>query len=56
MNTRRLGTEPGEMCVTGAKVDGGFKEGAIFLPGKPHGQRSLVGYSPGGYKESDMTE
>ena len=28
----------------------------IFLPGKPHGQRSLVGYSPWGRKESDMTE
>ena len=24
--------------------------------GKPHGQRSLVGYSPWGHKESDMTE
>ena len=23
---------------------------------KPHGQRSLVGYSPGGCKESDITE
>ena len=22
----------------------------------PHGQRSLVGYSPWGHKESDMTE
>ena len=22
----------------------------------PHGQRSLVGYSPGGHKELDMTE
>ena len=28
----------------------------ILLPGKPHGQRSLVGYSPWGGKESDMTE
>ena len=28
----------------------------IFLPGKSHGQRSLVGYSPWGCKESDMTE
>ena len=28
----------------------------VFLPGKPHGQRSLVGYSPWGCKESDMTE
>ena len=27
-----------------------------FLPGKSHGQRSLVGYSPGGHKESDTTE
>ena len=27
-----------------------------FLPGKAHGQRSLVGYSPWGCKESDMTE
>ena len=28
----------------------------VFLPGKPHGQRSLAGYSPGGSKESDSTE
>ena len=27
----------------------------VFLPGKCHGQRSLVGYSPWGCKESDMT-
>ena len=27
----------------------------VFLPGKSHGQRSLVGYSPWGGKESDMT-
>ena len=27
-----------------------------LLPGKFHGQRSLVGYSPWGGKESDMTE
>ena len=27
-----------------------------FLPGKSQGQRSLVGYSPWGHKESDMTE
>ena len=29
---------------------------SIFLPGKSHGQRSLVAYSPWGRKESDMTE
>ena len=28
----------------------------IFLPGKPHGQRSLVGYSPWGHEESDTAE
>ena len=27
-----------------------------FLPGKFHGQRSLVGYSPLGRKESEMIE
>ena len=27
-----------------------------FLPGESHRQRSLVGYSPGGHKESDTTE
>ena len=27
-----------------------------FLPGKFHGQRSLVGYSPWGRKELDMIE
>ena len=28
----------------------------VFLPGKFHGQRSLMGYSSWGHKESDMTE
>ena len=28
----------------------------VFLPGEFHGQRRLVGYSPWGHKESDMTE
>ena len=28
----------------------------VFLLGKSHGQRSLVGYSSWGHKESDMTE
>ena len=27
----------------------------VFLPGKFHAQRSLVGYSPWSHKESDMT-
>ena len=28
----------------------------VFLPGEFHGQKNLVGYSPWGGKESDMTE
>ena len=28
----------------------------VSLPGESHGPRSLVGYSPRGRKESDMTE
>ena len=28
----------------------------VFLPGKFHGLRSLVNYSPWGHKESDTTE
>ena len=28
----------------------------VFLPGKFHGQRSLVGYNTWGHKESHMTE
>ena len=28
----------------------------VFLPGKSHGQSSLVGYSPWSCKESDTTE
>ena len=28
----------------------------VFLPEESHGQRSLIGYSPRGRKQSDMTE
>ena len=28
----------------------------VFMPGKSHGERSLVGYSPWGCEELDMTE
>ena len=28
----------------------------VFLPGESHGQRNLMGYSPQGHKEPDMTE
>ena len=33
-----------------------WKPAPVFLPGESHGQRSLVGYSPWGRKESDTTE
>ena len=33
-----------------------WKPTPTFLPGESHGQRSLVGYSPWGRKESDTTE
>ena len=42
-----LGRSPGE---------GNGNPTLVFLPGKSHGQRSLVGYSPWGRKESDMNE
>ena len=29
---------------------------SVLLPGESHGWRSLIGYSPWGCKESDMTE
>ena len=35
---------------------GGGQPTPGFLPGESHGQRSLVGYSPWGCKESDTTE
>ena len=28
----------------------------VFLPGEFHGQRRLVGHSPWGHRESEMTE
>ena len=28
----------------------------VFLPGEPHGQRSLAGHGPWGRREPDMTE
>ena len=32
------------------------KHALVLLPGESHGQRSLVGHSPRGRKESDMTK
>ena len=33
-----------------------WQSAPVLLPGEFHGQRSLVGYSPWGCKESDTTE
>ena len=37
-------------------LEEGMAPTPVFLPGEPHGQRSLVGYSPWSHKESDTTE
>ena len=42
-----LGRSPGE---------GNGQPTPVLSPGEFHGQRSLVGYSPQGHKESDTTE
>ena len=44
----------GSVLVTSGEGNGNPLE--YFLPGKFHGQRSLVSYNPCGLKESDMTE
>ena len=52
-NARDPGSVPGSGRSTGK---GNGYSTPIFLPGEFHGQRSLVGYSPWGHKESDATE
>ena len=42
--------------LLGKGLVGNENPSRFSLPGKPHAQRSLVGYSPWGCKESDMTE
>ena len=37
-------------------LEEGMAPTPAFLPGKSHGQRSLMGYSPWGGKGSDTTE
>ena len=53
-NIRDLGSIPGLRRPPG----GGHGDPPTpgFLPGESHGQRSLVGYSSQGHKESDLTE
>ena len=51
-NTGGAGSIPG----SGRSLAGAQQPTPVFLPGESLGQRSLVGYSPWGHKESDMTE
>ena len=52
-NAGDVGSIPGSGRSPG-EGNGNFTP--VFLPGGSHGQRSLVGYSPWGRKESDMIE
>ena len=46
--------DPGS--IPGSGRSPGEGNGNPLLPGKSHGQRSLVGYSPWGQKELEVTE
>ena len=52
-NVGDLGSVPGS---GGSPGEGNGKPTPVFLPGKSHGWRSLVGYCPWGHRESDTTE
>ena len=52
-NTGDLGLIPGSGRSPGEGHSNPFQYSCLE---NPHGQRSLAGYSPGGCKESDMTE
>ena len=49
---RDLGSIPGSEDP----LEEGMATHTSILPGESHGQRNLVGYNPGGHKESDKTE
>ena len=42
-------------CIKKIPWRGKWQPTPVLLPGKSHGQRSLVGYTPWGHKTSDMT-
>ena len=44
------------VCVLVSCVYRKWQPTPVLLPGESHGWRSLVGYSPWGHKQSDMTE
>ena len=48
--------DPGSIPVSGRSPKEELATHSIMLPGEAHGQRSLMGYSPCGCKDSDTTE
>ena len=52
-DTGDTGSIPGSGTSPGGKK---WQLSPVFLPGKSHGQRTLVGYSPWGHTELDTTE
>ena len=50
--------DPGLIRSLGWEVplEKGMAPTPVFLPGESHGQRNLVGYSPWGHEELDMTK
>ena len=49
-NAGNVGSIPGSRRSPG---EGKWQPTAVFLPGKSHGQRSLMGYTPWGHQEAD---
>ena len=43
-------------CLPAQEMQETWQPTPVFLPGESHGWRSLIGYSPWGRKELDMTE
>ena len=50
---KRLGFDPWEGKIPWRRA---WQPTTVFLPGKSHGWKSLVGYSPLGHKELDTME
>ena len=48
--------DAGSIPRLGRSPEEGHGNPQQFMPGKSYGQRSLVGYSPWGHKESDTSE
>ena len=44
------------LSLTNSVISSIWQSSLVFLPGKSHGQRTLVGYNPWGHKELDMSK